>query len=102
MRHVNLDPVSAVGQLLAGRFARFNGAVDKLRSRGHVELGRVAFERIATSRGNRASRNEEPRPGNVSALDGLFDSDVAVACAFGLEVAQRCESLLQRAPDGNG
>src|SRR5580693_7042207 len=98
MRHVNLDPVSAMGQLLASSLTRFNRAINELSARGHIKLGCVTLERIAASRGNCAGRNEEPRPGNVSTLDGFFDADIAVACAFGLQVAQRGESLLQRTP----
>ncbi len=42
--------------------------------------------------------DEQPRPGNVAAFDRLLDSHVAVARAFGLDIAQRGEALLQRAP----
>ena len=45
--------------------------------------------------------DKQARPGNVSALDGFLDADVAIARAFGFEIAQRGETLLQRAPHGN-
>ena len=45
--------------------------------------------------------DEQARAGNVSALDRLLDADVAVAGAFGLDIAQRGEALLQRAARGD-
>src|ERR1700723_1026311 len=101
MGHVNLDPVGAVGQLLAGGLARLDRPIDELRALGHVKLRRVAFKRIASGCGNGASGNKQPRPGNVSALESLLDSDVSVTRAFGLQVAQCSEALLQRASHGN-
>ena len=47
MRHVDLDPVGAVVELFARRFARFDRTVDDLRALGHVEFRRVAFEVVA-------------------------------------------------------
>src|ERR1700674_3779871 len=101
MRHVDLDPVGAMCQLLAGGFARLDRAVDELSTRGHIKFRSVSLKLIASSRGDGASRDEQSRPGDVSALDGLFDADVAIARAFRLHVAQGGESLLQRAPRGN-
>ena len=44
MRHVDLDPVGAVVELLARGLAGFDRAVDDLRALRHLEFGRVAFE----------------------------------------------------------
>ena len=101
MRHVDLDPVGAVVKLFARRLARFDRTINDLRALGHHEFGRVAFEVVATGGRNRAGDDEQARPGDVAALDRLLDSDVAVTCAFRLEIAQRGEALLQRAPCRN-
>ena len=101
MGHVNLDPVGAVIELFARRLARLDRAIDDLRAFGHVEFRRIAFEVVAAGGGDGAGDDEQPRPGNVSAFDRLLDSDVAVARAFGLQIAQRGETLLQRAPRRN-
>ena len=97
MGHVDLDPVGAMGQLLAGGFARFDGAVDELCTRGNLSRARSPR---AGSRQWWKSRESTRRagPGNVSTLDGFFDADVSVACSFGLQVAHRSEALLQRTP----
>src|SRR5258708_769873 len=101
MRHVDLDPVGAVIQLLASRFACLDRAVDELGALGHVKLRRIVLERVASSGGNGTSCDEQPWPGNVATFDGLLDADVAVARAFSLYITQSGESLLQRAPRGN-
>ena len=101
MGHVNLDPVGAVVKLFARRLARLDRTVDDLRALGHLEFGSVAFEVVAAGGGNRAGDDEQPRPGDVAAFDRLLDSDVAIARAFSLEIAQRGEALLQRAPCRN-
>src|SRR5882724_3949021 len=41
MRHVDLDPVRAVVELLACRLARFHRAVDNLRALRHYDLGSI-------------------------------------------------------------
>ena len=102
VRHVDLDPVGAVRELLARGLAGLDGAVDQLRPFGHVELGRVALQRIAAGRRDRARRDEHPRPRDVAALDRLLDADVAVAGAFGLDVADRREALLEGPARGHG
>src|SRR4051794_23660526 len=47
VRHVDLNPVCAVVELLARRFARLNRTVDNLRTLRHLKLGSIAFEGIA-------------------------------------------------------
>src|SRR5438105_11106515 len=95
--HVDLDPVGALLELLAGRLARLDRAVDELRSLGHVDLGSISLQRIAAGSGDGAGRGEDARAGDVAAVDRLLDSDVAIAGALGLDVAAGGEALLQRA-----
>ena len=45
--------------------------------------------------------DEQPRSGNVSAFDRHLDADVAVACTFSFQIAQRGKTLFQRAPGRN-
>src|SRR5437868_3903580 len=47
MRHVDLNPVGAVIELLAGGLAGLHRAVNDLHSFGHGEFGRIAFEGIS-------------------------------------------------------
>ena len=101
MGHVNLDPVGAVVKLFARRLARLHRPVDNLRALGHDELGSVALEVIAAGGGDGAGGHKQPRAGDVAAFDGLLDAHVAIARAFGLDVAQRGKALLQRPPGGN-
>src|SRR5256885_514568 len=71
VRHVDLDPVGAMVELLARRFAGLDWAVDDLCSLRHDQFGRVAFEVVSARRRDGARRDEQARPGNVTALDGL-------------------------------
>src|SRR5579871_3985537 len=88
MRHVDLDPVGAVVELFAGSFARLDRAVDDLRAFGHVEFRRVAFEVVSARGGDRARGTEEARPGNRAFGDCFANFNVAVARAFGFDVAR--------------
>ena len=96
VRHINLDPVRAVVELLASRFPCFHRAIDHLYSFRHFQFRSVSLERIATSRRNCASRDEQAWTRNVSALDRLLDADIAIPRALGFDITQRGETLLQR------
>src|SRR4051794_16984606 len=61
MRHIDLDPVSAVIELLACSLARLDRAVDDLHAFGYGDLGSIAFQRIAASRRNAAGCGEDTR-----------------------------------------
>src|SRR5215510_12722685 len=100
MRHVDLDPVSAMVKLLAGSLARLDWAIDELRALGDVNLRSIPFEGIATGGRNCASDDEHARTGNESTFDGLLDADVAIAGAFGLDIANGSEALFQAASRG--
>src|ERR1700735_654174 len=79
MRHVDLDPVGAVIELLSRGFAGFHGPVDDLRAFGHVEFGSVAFEVVPAGGGDCAGGAEETRAGG-GAFGGGFapEEDVRV------------------------
>src|SRR4051812_17228154 len=96
MRHVNLDPVCAMVELFAGCLTSLDRTIDNLHTLGHFQLGRVAFERVPTGGGDRTGRYEKAWAGNVSAINRLLNADVTVAGAFGLHVAKRGETLVQR------
>ena len=102
MRHVDLDPVGAVIELLSRGFAGFHGPVDDLRAFGHVEFGSVAFEVVPAGGGDCAGGAEETRAGDGAFGDGFADFYVAVARAFGFDVAQRGEALVESAAAGEG
>ena len=85
-------------QLLARGLARLDGAVDQLCSFRHHELGRIPFQHVATGRRDRARRYEHSRARNVALVDRLFDADVAISRALGLDIANRREPLFQRTP----
>src|SRR5579859_5628274 len=98
VRHVHLDPVRSVLQLLPRGFPRFHRPIHKLRAFGHVQFRRVIFQVVSGRRGNRPRRAEKPRPRNGPFFDRLLDFHVSVTRALRLQIAQRRESLLQRAP----
>src|ERR1022692_1360330 len=98
MRHVDLDPVRAMVELLPCRLARFYRAIHNLGSLGHVELGSIAFQRITACGRYGAGRDEQARPWNIASLDGLLYAHIAITGAFSLHVAQGSETLLQRPP----
>src|SRR5437763_16254728 len=98
MRHVDLDPVSAVIELFARRFAGLDGTIGDLNAFRHFEFGSVAFERIASGGGDGAGGDEQAWSWNVSEFDGLLDAHVAVTSAFSLDVAHWGEALLPGAP----
>src|ERR1700756_4446983 len=100
-RHVHLDPVGTVIELLARRLAGLDRTVDQLRPLRYCDLRRVALEVIAAGGGNGPRHDEHARPGNVALVDRLLDADVPVARALGLNVADRGEPLLERAPRGD-
>jgi hypothetical protein len=97
---VDLDPIRAVFNLLAHGTPQVVGAIHELGAGGHVELPRVAGERIHAGRGERPRRDEHPRAGNDGALDRGLHIDVRIHGAFGLEVANRRESVVQRGARG--
>src|SRR3954464_3318545 len=66
VRHVDLDPVRAVIELLARRLARLNRAVNELRAFRDRDLRRVSLEVVAAGGGDRARRGEDARAGNAS------------------------------------
>src|ERR1700760_1330260 len=102
MRHVDLDPVGAVIELLARGFARLDWAVDDLHAFGHIEFRRVAFEVVASGGRDAAGGAEEAWAGDGAFGDGFFYFDVAVACAFRFEIAESGEALLKRTAAGEG
>src|SRR5690348_13218693 len=83
MRHVDLDPVRTIVELLARGFARLNWAIDQLCPFWNCDLGSVALERIAASAGNCASGDKHARTGNVAGVDCFLDPDIAVTRALG-------------------
>src|SRR5215472_13286111 len=101
VRHVDLDPVGAVIELLPCDLAEFDRAIAELRAFGDHDIGVVAFERISAGGGDGAGHHKQPRSGNVPGVDGFFESDIAVPGAFGLKIAQSCETLLQSATHGH-
>src|SRR5436853_4110669 len=102
MRHVDLDPVSAVVELLARSFARFNRTVNQLRAFGNGNVRVVAFERISAGRRNRASDAEDARSGNDAFIHGALDAHVAVSRAFSLEIADGGKTLFECAASRDG
>ena len=102
MRHVDFDPVGAMIKLFARRFSRFDRPINNLHSLRHLQFRCIAFEVVSASGRNSTCRHKQARAGNCAFRDRLFDSDVAVACAFGFDVAQRRESLLESPAAGNG
>src|SRR5215471_16509612 len=98
MRHVDLDPVGAVIELLARRLSCFDRTINDLSSLWDFQLGGTAFEHIAAGRGNRAGCHEQAGAWNVAAIDGLLDAHVAVAGTLGLDITQSRESLFQSPP----
>src|SRR5580700_6619813 len=101
MRHVDLDPVGSMIELLPRRLPSLDWAVDNLRAFGHVEFRSVAFERITACGRDGASRDEQARPRNVTLLDGLFNADIAITGAFSFDVAEGGEALFKRSARGN-
>src|SRR4051794_34919700 len=99
MRHVNLDPVGAVLDLLARDLAHLHWTVAELRAFWDHDVRVVAFERVATGDRDRARDHEHTRTWNVAVVDGFFDPDVPIARALSLDVADCGESLFQGAMD---
>src|SRR5215831_17990182 len=82
MRHVHLDPVGSIVELLARRFPRLHRSVDYLYPLRHLNPWRVSFQRIAPGGRNSARGREDPRPGNVALVHCTLDADIAVTRAF--------------------
>ena len=82
-------------QLFSRGFAGLHRTIDDLRALGHVEFRRVTFQVVAAGRRNRASRAEQSRSGNRALGDGLLDFHVTVTGAFGFDIPQRGETLIQ-------
>src|SRR6185503_19293470 len=66
------------------------------------DLRRVALERVAAARRDRARDDEHPRARDVPGRDRLLDPHVPVTRAFRLDVPDRREALLERAARGDG
>src|SRR5215469_17944860 len=101
MRHVDLDPVGAVIKLLPRDLAEFDRAIAELSAFGNHDIGVVALEWISAGRGDGAGHDEQPRSRNISSVDCFFESDIAVAGALGLKIAQGCEAFLKSATHGD-
>src|SRR5205807_8782138 len=70
VRHVDLDPVSAILKLLAGSLAQFYRAIGKLRAFRYSDVRVVAFQRVAAGHGDGAGGGEDSRTGNEAAVHG--------------------------------
>src|SRR5882724_4986482 len=97
--HVDFDPVGAVLELLARGLTRLDRAIDQLSSFWDVDFWRIALERVTTGRGDGAGDDEQARAGDDALVHGLLDTNVAIACAFGFQIAQGGEALIERALD---
>ena len=95
---VILEPVGAVLHLLAHREPRVVDAVHRLHAVGQLELPVVGGDRIHAGRGHRARRGEHPGTGDLTAIDRVLDVDIGIHRAFGLEIANRREAVLEREP----
>jgi len=98
VRHIHLDPVRTVVELLARRLARFHRPVDNLGAFGHFELGSIAFQHVPASARDCPGRRKQPWSRNIARVDRLLDTDVAVSRALGLHIAQGRKSLLECPP----
>src|SRR5882724_6922735 len=98
MRHVDLDPIGAIVELLASRFACLDGPIDQLCTLGYGDLRGVVIQLVPASRGNRTGRNKHPGTRYVTFVDGLLDADVAIAGPFGLDIPNGRKTLLQGTP----
>src|SRR5882762_4620519 len=98
VRHVHLDPVRAVLQLLPRRLPRFHRPIHKLRAFGHFQFRRITFQVVSARRRYRPRRAENSRSGNRSLFYRLLDLYVAVSRALRLHIPQRGKTLLQRPP----
>ena len=93
MRHVHLDPIGAVLELLPRCLARFRWTIHNLRAFWHDQLRSVIFQVVTARRGNGACGPEDARPRNRAFFDRLLDLDVTVPCAFRFQIANRSEPL---------
>ena len=87
VRHINFQPVRSVIQLFACSLARFDRPVNNLCALRHLQFRRVAFQAVAAGGGDCPRYNKQPRPGNCSFCDRLFDFHVAVARTLGFQIA---------------
>jgi hypothetical protein len=98
---VDLDPVGAVGDLLADRLAAAVRAVADLDAGREAPVGTEAQDRIRAGRRERGARDLEPRARDDALVHRVAQRDVAVTHALGLEVAQRREAVLERDLQGS-
>ena len=99
---VELDPVGAVLDLLADRLADLVGAVDDLHALGHLQLPRVAQQRIHAGRREGPGRDEHAGAGDDAPLDRPLHVHVGVHGPLGLQVADGREAVHQGGPGGDG
>src|SRR5690242_12959838 len=100
VRHVNLDPIGPMIQLLTRSLAGFDGPIHDLRALRNIELWSVVLEVVSSGCGYGPRCAKKPRSRNCALLDGLLDFNIAVARALRLQVAKSRESLFERAADG--
>ena len=93
---VDLDPVRAVCDLLANRFARFIDPVDDLHAHRIDDAGRVTARAVAAGDRHGARGDHHARPVDDAVGDGVLDVDVGVHRPLGLEIAHRREAIVQR------
>src|SRR5208282_1343371 len=98
MRHVDLDPVGAMIELLPRRLACFDWAVNKLCALRHVELRGVALQRITARSGDGAGRDKQARPRNIALVASLLDAQPALTSTLGLSGSSRRKPLLRCPP----
>src|ERR1700676_4115206 len=93
--HVDLKPVGAVLELVAGHFASFDRAVENLNPARHGKFGSITLERISAGGGDPAGGSKNAGTRNGAFFNGLLDAHVTVSRAFGFDIANRSEALIE-------
>ena len=96
---VDLDPVGAVRELLANRFASALDAIHNLHAHRKRHFRRISARAVAAGHRHRSRRHKQSRTGNHAVGNRALHIDIRVHRALGLEVAQRGESVIEGDPD---
>src|SRR5581483_6317958 len=95
---INLDPVSAVANLLADSLASIFYTIHYLHAMRHWHFRRISLQRIRAGYIHGARSDPHARSRNNAIVDGFLQVNIGVPGAFGFKIANGGKAVPQLSP----